>query len=381
MIFLYPFLVVMALSAFQMERRWGLILVIVLVYFLSQYAVLAYINRGEGYRTADILKVSDAIQSIADEQKIDDAKMQIYGDYGLWFAHPHNYMAASCQTLNSIHDADLYLCFNHPASIVELQPRYMFLCPDILRQVALRPVRSMDVRGNTLYFYLKQDRNEPDKLVGDNLSTERFGRTETLTSLRSDMKNSISTRGLLVTGGAGFIGSNFVLDWLAGGGGPVVNLDKLTYAGNLENLRIVKKMPATRLCMAISATRSWWLDCWRSIRPRAMVHFAAESHVDRSIVGPEAFLRTNIDGTFTLLQAARKYFDGLKGEERERFRFLHVSTDEVYGTLDTGWLRHSMRRHLMRRIALCCLEGGERSSGAGLGAYLWIARDYNKLLE
>ena len=85
--------------------------------------------------------------------------------------------------------------------------------------------------------------------------------------------------------------------------------------------------------MAISATRSWWLQLLRKHRPRAVVHFAAESHVDRSIVGPEAFLRTNIDGTFTLLRAAREYYGSLTGEERERFRFLHVSTDEVYGTL------------------------------------------------
>ena len=172
MIFLYPFLVMMALSAFQVERRWGLILVIVLGFFLSQYAVLAYVNRGQGYRTADIREVSDAIRSIADEQKIADEKLRIYGDYGLWFAHPHNYTAASASTLSTIHDADLYLCFNHSAPIVELQPRSMLFCPDILREVALRPVGSMGIRGNTLYLYLKQDLNETDKPVGDNLNTE-----------------------------------------------------------------------------------------------------------------------------------------------------------------------------------------------------------------
>jgi dTDP-glucose 4,6-dehydratase len=138
---------------------------------------------------------------------------------------------------------------------------------------------------------------------------------------------------ILVTGGAGFIGSNFVLDWLAAGGGPVVNLDKLTYAGNLTNLESVAKSPAYTFVHGDICNASLVSALLREHRPRAVVHFAAESHVDRSIVGPEAFLRTNIDGTFTLLRAAREYFDSLTGAERERFRFLHVSTDEVYGTL------------------------------------------------
>ncbi len=139
--------------------------------------------------------------------------------------------------------------------------------------------------------------------------------------------------GILVTGGAGFIGSNFILDWLATGAGPVVNLDALTYAGNPENLASVANdqlytFVHGNICDAALAAR-----LFEEHRPRAIVHFAAESHVDRSIVGPDAFLRTNIDGTFTLLQAARQYYNGLTGEERDRFRFLHVSTDEVYGTL------------------------------------------------
>jgi dTDP-glucose 4,6-dehydratase len=138
---------------------------------------------------------------------------------------------------------------------------------------------------------------------------------------------------ILVTGGAGFIGSNFVLDWLAAGGGPVVNLDKLTYAGNLTNLESLAKSPAYTFVHGDICDASLVAALLREHRPRAVVHFAAESHVDRSIVGPEAFLRTNIDGTFTLLRAAREYFDSLTGAERERFRFLHVSTDEVYGTL------------------------------------------------
>src|SRR5271170_7309797 len=138
---------------------------------------------------------------------------------------------------------------------------------------------------------------------------------------------------LLVTGGAGFIGSNFVLDWLAADGGPVVNLDKLTYAGNPANLAVVASDPAYTFVHGDICDSELVAALLREHTPRAVVHFAAESHVDRSIVGPQAFLRTNIDGTFTLLRAAREYFGSLTGEERERFRFLHVSTDEVYGTL------------------------------------------------
>jgi dTDP-glucose 4,6-dehydratase len=138
---------------------------------------------------------------------------------------------------------------------------------------------------------------------------------------------------ILVTGGAGFIGSNFVLDWIAAGLGPVVNLDKLTYAGNAENLASVQDHKAYAFVHGDICDAELVAELLLEHKPRAIVHFAAESHVDRSIVGPEAFLRTNIDGTFTLLQAARAFYGSLKGEERERFRFLHVSTDEVYGTL------------------------------------------------
>jgi dTDP-glucose 4,6-dehydratase len=141
------------------------------------------------------------------------------------------------------------------------------------------------------------------------------------------------TASILVTGGAGFIGSNFVLDWLATGGGPVVNLDKLTYAGNPANLASVANDPAYTFVHGDICDAELVARLFREHRPRAVVHFAAESHVDRSILGPEAFLRTNIDGTFTLLRAAREFYESLAGDERERFRFLHVSTDEVYGTL------------------------------------------------
>lgn len=139
---------------------------------------------------------------------------------------------------------------------------------------------------------------------------------------------------ILVTGGAGFIGSNFVLDWLAAGLGPVVNLDKLTYAGNPRNLDSAEANSDYTFVRGDICDQALVATLLREHRPRAVVHFAAESHVDRSIAGPDAFLRTNIDGTFRLLQAAREYYDALAGDERERFRFLHVSTDEVYGTLE-----------------------------------------------
>jgi len=147
------------------------------------------------------------------------------------------------------------------------------------------------------------------------------------------MSGKRSDGAILVTGGAGFIGSNFVLEWLASGNGRVVNLDKLTYAGNPENLASVEGNPAYQFVQGDICDGELVARLMEEHRPRAVVHFAAESHVDRSILGPEAFLRTNIDGTFTLLQAARKYFGSLGGGEREEFRFLHVSTDEVYGTL------------------------------------------------
>ncbi len=138
---------------------------------------------------------------------------------------------------------------------------------------------------------------------------------------------------ILVTGGAGFIGSNFVLDWLDQGLGTVVNLDKLTYAGNAANLEALRGDSSHIFVHGDICDSSLVSGLLNDHRPRAIVHFAAESHVDRSIAGPEAFLRTNIDGTFVLLQAARRYTASLTDEERAAFRFLHVSTDEVYGTL------------------------------------------------
>jgi dTDP-glucose 4,6-dehydratase len=143
---------------------------------------------------------------------------------------------------------------------------------------------------------------------------------------------------ILVTGGAGFIGSNFVLDWFQGAKGDktapgIVNLDLLTYAGNQANLASLDDAVPHTLVHGDICDRALVDSLLAKYKPQAIVHFAAESHVDRSIVGPEAFLKTNIDGTFTLLRAARAYFETLTGKERDEFRFLHVSTDEVYGTL------------------------------------------------
>ena len=138
---------------------------------------------------------------------------------------------------------------------------------------------------------------------------------------------------IFVTGGAGFIGSNFVLDWLAGEGSPVVNLDKLTYAGNMMNLQSVAGDARHVFVRGDIGDRELVGRLLRQYKPRAIVNFAAESHVDRSIHGPEDFVQTNVVGTFHLLEEARAYWQELAGSERESFRFLHVSTDEVYGSL------------------------------------------------
>ena len=139
---------------------------------------------------------------------------------------------------------------------------------------------------------------------------------------------------ILVTGGAGFIGSNFVLDWFGLESTGIVNLDKLTYAGNPLTLAAIEGRSDYTFVHGDICDAALVASLLAEHRPRAVVHFAAESHVDRSIAGPEAFLRTNIDGTFVLLQAARAYYATLEGDEKAAFRFLHVSTDEVYGTLE-----------------------------------------------
>src|SRR5689334_18329910 len=135
---------------------------------------------------------------------------------------------------------------------------------------------------------------------------------------------------LLVTGGAGFIGANFVLDWIAQCDEPVINLDKLTYAGNLGNLASVRDDKRHVFVRGDIGDRALVEQLLATHRPRAIVNFAAESHVDRSIHGPAAFIETNVVGTFNLLDVARAYWSALPHEEKEAFRFLHVSTDEVY---------------------------------------------------
>jgi len=138
---------------------------------------------------------------------------------------------------------------------------------------------------------------------------------------------------ILVTGGAGFIGSNFVLDWLASIDEPVVNLDALTYAGNLQNLESLQGDRRHHFVQGDIGDRALVDRLLAEHRPRAIVNFAAESHVDRSIHGPGEFIRTNVLGTFALLEATRGYWSTLDAEGKEAFRFLHVSTDEVYGSL------------------------------------------------
>jgi dTDP-glucose 4,6-dehydratase len=142
------------------------------------------------------------------------------------------------------------------------------------------------------------------------------------------MKNTI-----LVTGGAGFIGSNFVLDWIASESATVINLDKLTYAGNPANLASLDGNPRHIFVRGDIGDSALIDRLLAEHSPRAVVNFAAESHVDRSIHGPGEFIQTNIVGTFTLLESVRAYFSRLDEESKKSFRFLHVSTDEVYGTL------------------------------------------------
>jgi dTDP-glucose 4,6-dehydratase len=141
---------------------------------------------------------------------------------------------------------------------------------------------------------------------------------------------------ILVTGGAGFIGANFVLDWLDTTDEAVLNLDALTYAGNLESLATLNADPRHVFIKGDICDRALLDRLFSEHRPRAVIHFAAESHVDRSIHGPAAFIKTNVEGTFTLLEATRAYWSDLSGDDKAQFRFHHVSTDEVYGSLGSS---------------------------------------------
>src|SRR5713226_9758142 len=138
---------------------------------------------------------------------------------------------------------------------------------------------------------------------------------------------------ILVTGGAGFVGSNFILRRMKEDAGSIVNLDLLTYAGNPNNLTDVVGDSRYSFAQGDIGDRGAVRALLQKHQPRAIVHFAAESHVDRSIRGPEDFIRTNIDGTFALLEETRAYWSALADEDRKKFRFLHVSTDEVFGSL------------------------------------------------
>jgi dTDP-glucose 4,6-dehydratase len=141
---------------------------------------------------------------------------------------------------------------------------------------------------------------------------------------------------ILVTGGAGFIGANFVLDWIGTVGTPVVNLDKLTYAGNLQTLSTLSSDPRHIFVQGDIGDPALVAELLKTHKPRAIVNFAAESHVDRSIHGPRDFIQTNITGTFELLECVRSYWNALESSGKDSFRFLHVSTDEVYGSLKKG---------------------------------------------
>ncbi|MEK6685936.1 MAG: GDP-mannose 4,6-dehydratase, partial [Pseudomonadota bacterium] len=138
---------------------------------------------------------------------------------------------------------------------------------------------------------------------------------------------------ILITGGAGFIGSNFVLDWLAGSDEEIINLDKLTYAGNLQNLSSLTKDPRHIFVQGDIGDIKLVSKLLKQYQPRAIINLAAESHVDRSIHNPEDFIQTNILGTFRLLEAVHIYWNELEITAKQSFRFLHVSTDEVYGSL------------------------------------------------
>ncbi|WP_257168108.1 dTDP-glucose 4,6-dehydratase [Bradyrhizobium sp. SRS-191] len=143
----------------------------------------------------------------------------------------------------------------------------------------------------------------------------------------------LGSRTILVTGGAGFIGANFILDWFATNDSPVVTLDKLTYAGNIKNLAALHGNPKHMFVRGDIGDVDLVQSLLARMRPSAIVNFAAESHVDRSIHGPGDFISTNIEGTFRLLECTKEYWLGLPAHEQESFRFLHISTDEVYGSL------------------------------------------------
>ncbi len=138
---------------------------------------------------------------------------------------------------------------------------------------------------------------------------------------------------IIVTGGAGFIGSNFILEWFKNSNAPIINVDLLTYSGNLENLKTIEENNKYHFVNGNICDQALIDNLFEKYQPQAIINFAAESHVDRSISNPESFIQTNIYGTYTLLEASRNYWKNLKSEKKNLFRFIHISTDEVYGSL------------------------------------------------
>ena len=179
-------------------------------------------------------------------------------------------------------------------------------------------------------------------------------------------------RTILVTGGAGFIGSNFVLQRIAAGD-RIVNLDRLTYAGNPGNLVSVESNPEHIFVHGGIEDGELVHELLLTWRPQAIINFAAESHVDRSIVTPEDFISTNLVGTFRLLHEVLSYYRGLDAAEQQRFRFLHVSTDEVYGSLSPTEHAFYGRASLPAEQSVLGFQGRQRSPGARLSTHIWTA--------
>ncbi len=184
---------------------------------------------------------------------------------------------------------------------------------------------------------------------------------------------------ILATGCAGFIGSNFVHTWLGSSDEPIVNIDKLTYAGNPANLALFANDERHHFVCGDIADRSLIERLLIDHRPRAVINFAAESHVDRSIHGPGEFIQTNVVGTFNLLESVCAYWKDLPTQEKAAFRFLHVSTDEVYGTLGPDDAPFSESNRLRTELTLFGEQSRERPLGACMASHLWIAGAYDEL--
>ena len=190
-----------------------------------------------------------------------------------------------------------------------------------------------------------------------------------------------SQQSILVTGGAGFIGSNFILHWLAQEDSRVVNLDKLTYAGNPANLAELNDDSRYVFARGDINDSSLVSDLLQRHQPAAIIHFAAESHVDRSIHNAQEFIRTNIEGTFVLLQAARQYWAELAETEKQNFRFLHVSTDEVYGSLGPDGPGLHGENPVRSQQSLCGVKSFFRPSGKSVSSHVWTANTHYELLQ